>query len=99
MLVRRIRRQRGWSQAQLADRAKTTQSAIARLEGGGRSPSVATLAHLLRAMGHEFAMDARPSEFGIDRSLIVERLARTPLQRLRDLRSFVRSIVRMRESG
>lgn len=39
------------SQAQLAEKIGTTQSAIARLEGGGVSPSVATLRRYAEATG------------------------------------------------
>jgi DNA-binding XRE family transcriptional regulator len=39
------------SQAELARRVGTTQSAIARLEGGGVSPSVATLRRYAEATG------------------------------------------------
>lgn len=39
------------SQAQLAKKIGTTQSAIARLEGGGVSPSIATLKRYAEATG------------------------------------------------
>jgi predicted transcriptional regulator len=39
------------SQAELAQRIGTTQSAIARLEGGGVSPSVSTLRRYAEATG------------------------------------------------
>ena len=39
------------SQAQLARKIGTTQSAIARLEGGGVSPSIATLRRYAEATG------------------------------------------------
>ncbi|WP_439623963.1 helix-turn-helix domain-containing protein [Shinella sp.] len=39
------------SQAEVARRAGTTQSAIARLEGGGISPSIATLRRYAAATG------------------------------------------------
>ncbi len=40
-------------QAQLAERIGTTQSAIARLEGGKVSPSIATLRRYAEATGHQ----------------------------------------------
>ncbi|HEV2126204.1 MAG TPA: helix-turn-helix transcriptional regulator, partial [Chloroflexota bacterium] len=41
----------GLSQAQLAERVGTTQSAIARLEGGGSPPNLTTLMKLADAFG------------------------------------------------
>jgi transcriptional regulator with XRE-family HTH domain len=50
-LIRTTRIQRGLSQARLARRAGTHQSAISRLEADEISPGIATLDLLLRAMG------------------------------------------------
>jgi len=50
-LIRRTRERRGLSQARLARRVGTRQSAISRLEADDVSPSVETLDLLLRAMG------------------------------------------------
>ena len=44
MIAARLRM--GWTQAQLAQRLGTTQSTVARLECGGRSPSIKTLRRL-----------------------------------------------------
>jgi transcriptional regulator with XRE-family HTH domain len=49
-LVREARRRRGLTQTQLAERAETTQSAIARLESGRTSPSFDDILRLLRLM-------------------------------------------------
>lgn len=49
-LVREGRRRRGLTQAQLADLAGTTQSAIARLEAGRTSPSFDDVIRYLRLM-------------------------------------------------
>jgi transcriptional regulator with XRE-family HTH domain len=50
-LIRATRTRRGLSQARLARRVGTRQSAISRLEADEVSPSVQTLDLLLRAMG------------------------------------------------
>jgi len=59
-LVRSVRERRGLSQATLAARAGTTQTAVSRLENGGRSPSVETVRRLLRCMGEDLVLDSRP---------------------------------------
>lgn len=49
----RARSEAGLSQADLAKRIGTSQSAIARLEGGGVSPSVSTLRRYAEATGRK----------------------------------------------
>lgn len=50
-LIREARRRVGWTQSQLAEKAGTTQSAIARLESGRTSPAFDDVIRLLRVMG------------------------------------------------
>jgi transcriptional regulator with XRE-family HTH domain len=50
-LVREARRRAGLSQRELAERAGTTQSAIARLETGASAPSLDTVLRLVRLCG------------------------------------------------
>ena len=50
-LVREARRRAGLTQAELATRVGTTQSAIARLEAGVTAPSLQRVDHLVRACG------------------------------------------------
>lgn len=50
-LVREARKRAGLTQQELAERAGTTQSAIARLEAGRAAPSFATVLTLVRACG------------------------------------------------
>lgn len=52
-LVFRLRTEAGLTQAELARRMGTTQSAIARIEGGGARPSLDTLERLAAAVGEE----------------------------------------------
>ena len=42
----------GLTQEQVAQRMKTTQAAVARLEGGGSMPSTGTLERFAKATGH-----------------------------------------------
>lgn len=81
-LLRVVRRRRGLSQAQLALRAGTTQTAISRLERGARSPTTETLRKLLLVMGDELELRPRPLKGRFDPAhLRAERLL-TPRQRL-----------------
>ena len=81
-LLRAARRRHGLTQGQLAARARTSQAAISRIERGLVSPSVATLATLLDLMGEELVLDARPIDYGHDRTLITQNLAKTVDERL-----------------
>jgi transcriptional regulator with XRE-family HTH domain len=54
------RRELGLSQAQLAELCETTQSAIARLESGGRPPRIDTLLRIANALDCELAVELRP---------------------------------------
>ena len=81
--LRLARSAAGISQAQLAARAGTTQSAISRIESGSSSPSVATLARLLGLMGRRLQLESVPAEDGIDRSMITANLSVSPEERVR----------------
>lgn len=59
-LIRRARRERGVSQAELAVRAGTTQSAISRLESDLVSPTIDHLMRLLLCLGCELTVTATP---------------------------------------
>jgi DNA-binding XRE family transcriptional regulator len=48
------------SQAELAERLGTTQSAIARLEGGGVSPSISTIRRYATATGNRLQLQIIP---------------------------------------
>lgn len=56
------RRELGLSQAELARVCGTTQSAIARLESGGRPPRIDTLLKLAHALDCELHIELRPAE-------------------------------------
>jgi ribosome-binding protein aMBF1 (putative translation factor) len=54
------RKELGLSQAELAELVMTTQSAIARLEGGGRPPRIDTLLRIANALDCELLVELRP---------------------------------------
>jgi transcriptional regulator with XRE-family HTH domain len=54
------RRARGLSQKELAGLTGTTQSAIARLESGGRPPRIDTLLRIAEALDCELIVELRP---------------------------------------
>lgn len=59
-MLAKARERTGLSQAQLAKRMKTTQSAIARLESGRGKPSTRTLARFAKATGHKLKISLDP---------------------------------------
>jgi transcriptional regulator with XRE-family HTH domain len=81
-LLREARSRHGLSQKQLAVRAGTTQSAIARIERDRTSPSIKTLTALFQAMEEDFVFGSRPRDWGVDLSLNHKNLEFTPTQRL-----------------
>ncbi|MGH3449770.1 MAG: helix-turn-helix domain-containing protein [Haloechinothrix sp.] len=57
-LVYTLRTRAGLTQTQLAGRMGTTQSSIARIEGGGSLPTIDLLARLSRATGAQLRITA-----------------------------------------
>jgi transcriptional regulator with XRE-family HTH domain len=91
-LVRETRRRHGLTQRQLAARARTSQAAISRIERDRVSPSITTLAELLDLMGEELTLGATAIDYGHDRTLLDQNLARTPAERfefMTDVANFV----------
>ena len=82
-ILREARLRHGLTQQQLADRARTSQAAISRIERDLVSPSVDTLAHLLDLLGEELALEARPIDYGHDVTLLQQNLAQTVTDRVR----------------
>lgn len=68
-LLRDARRRHSVSQARLAARASTTQSAISRIERDRVSPSVETLRSLLYLLGEDLVLGSEERDSGIDRTL------------------------------
>jgi transcriptional regulator with XRE-family HTH domain len=81
-LLREARVRHGLSQERLAIRAGTTQSAISRIEQERGSPTVKTLAELLRLMGEDLVLKAEKRDTGIDLTLNRANLELSPGQRV-----------------
>jgi transcriptional regulator with XRE-family HTH domain len=72
-LVRQLRQERGWTQAELARRAGTTQAEISDLERGvgSQGPTVRTLSKLFSELGEEFLITSqRELDQAIDENLM-----------------------------
>ncbi len=90
----------GLSQRDLAQRAGTAQSVVARIENGTSSPTLDTVARLLRAAGFGYELRLIPLsppdavvesyKSGIDRASLIENLRKTPEQRVRTLEAMHR---------
>jgi len=57
--IKALRDECGYSQRELAERMRTAQSVVARLEGGRSSPSLSTLARVAEALGLEIEVRFR----------------------------------------
>ncbi|MEK7241100.1 MAG: helix-turn-helix transcriptional regulator [Gemmatimonadota bacterium] len=92
-VVREARKRAGLSQRALAERARTAQSVIGRIEAGLSSPSIETLARVLDAAGFELKVElspkARPDpvieayKHDVDRTLLRANLGKSVDERLR----------------
>jgi transcriptional regulator with XRE-family HTH domain len=99
-LLSRARAAAGLTQRELAKRARTSQSVIARIELGQASPSLDTLARLLSAAGFELGVELEPTSGAMTHMLDdVERiLALTPEERLLELRNVSRFVAGVRRA-
>src|SRR4051794_18207684 len=84
-LVRDARLAAGLSQRALAQRAATSQPAIARYESGVATPSWETLQRLLAACGQRLRLITEVVPDAHDIELAAQLLELTPLERLRAL--------------
>jgi transcriptional regulator with XRE-family HTH domain len=85
------------SQRDLATRAGTTQSVVARIENGQASPTMDTVERLAAAAGFQIALELVPQapadpivdafKRDIDRTLLKQNLTKSPEERLRALES------------
>jgi transcriptional regulator with XRE-family HTH domain len=90
-LVREARRRAGLSQKQLAERAGTTQSAIARVESGTTAPSMERISELARACGFDLEVHLVPADDHAW-SMVKRNLDLTATERLRNLINAVKFI-------
>lgn len=99
----------GLTQRELAARAKTAQSLIARIERGQANPTMGTIERLLRAVNCELRVEGAPMaphdpvveayKNDVDRTLLIENLRRTPDRRLRTLREMTSFFAQTRVAG
>src|SRR3990172_152554 len=91
-LVRDARTRAGLSQRELARRAGTAQSVVARIESGQTSPGVETLARVLAAAGYDLHAELRPAAPADTHMLddVARILALTPEDRLREVANVTR---------
>jgi transcriptional regulator with XRE-family HTH domain len=81
-LLRGARRRHGLTQQQLADRARTSQAAISRIERDLVSPSVESLAQILDRMGEELVLTTRKIDYEHNVSVLRENLELSPAERI-----------------
>ena len=88
-LLRQARERAGLSQRQLAERAGTAQSVVARIERGLTSPTWDTLERLLEAAGFELAAQVEPRVVVGSHMLddVPRILQLTPEQRLEEVKN------------
>jgi transcriptional regulator with XRE-family HTH domain len=97
-IVKRARAAAGLSQAELAERMGTTQSAVARLESPRSNPRVDTLDRAIAATGQRVSVSVEPG-FGLDESLIASALRIEPRDRLRRFASAYASARKLSEAA
>lgn len=94
-LIRRARRDAGLTQAQLATRMGTTQTAVARMERRGANPTVATLSRALGAAGQQLTLDSSPLPTVVDEEQLSAHLRLTPSERVSAHDAAYRNTARM----
>lgn len=95
--MREARKRAGLTQAQLAERADTTQSSIARLESGRTRPALEDVERLLRLCGFQLIVELAP----YDDSDIVQAealLRRTPDERIAGMQAGVKFARELRDA-
>jgi transcriptional regulator with XRE-family HTH domain len=88
-LVKEARKRARLTQAELAARAGTTQSAIARIESGAVAPSLKRLTELVQAAGFDIEVRLVPYD-DHDLSMAIRNRKLTPEERLDNMLAFQR---------
>lgn len=97
-LVREARKRARWTQAELAERAGTTQSAIARIETGESAPSFDSVLRLVRLCGMD--LDIMLVERDDSDWIQAQQLASlTPEDRLRRHQRLASQMLALRRAG
>lgn len=81
-LIRSARHRSGLTQQQLAERLRTSQTAVARLERAGSNPTVAMLRRALAAADHGLEMQATHRPSGVDLPQLRHHMRMSPADRL-----------------
>ena len=108
-LVSAARELAGLTQRQLAERAGTSQPAVARTEGGFGNPGIESVRRLVNAAGFDLRIDLVPRiaerdavveayKVHVDRSLLRDNLKKSVDRRLRDAETFRKSAGELRAS-
>ena len=81
--IKQARQAAGLTQAELAERIGTTQSAVARLESSRSNPRVETLDRAIAATGQELELSLRPAAPQVDETMTASNLRKSSADRLR----------------
>jgi transcriptional regulator with XRE-family HTH domain len=96
--VREARKRAGLTQAQLAERAGTTQSAIARIEGGRVAPTFERIVELVRACG--FDLNARLVPYDDSNWILIQQdRGLSPSDKIRQMLAYERLAAAARAAG
>lgn len=95
-LLRDLRERRRVSQASLAVRARTSQSYVSRVEAGAVVPRLDQAEHLLRCLGFDLRLDARPMPVRRDEAGRPEILAMSPEERIESMAALHNAMAEMK---
>lgn len=93
--IRQAREAAGLSQAELAERIGTTQSAVARLESPRSNPRVETLDRAIAATGQELELSLRAAAPQVDETMTASNLRKSSADRLRYFTASYRDLRRL----